>query len=142
MYSAELRSTLPVHRQMPWRAREAMDEAGLSKPMGGLKAQSAALLRGLFLNLQPASVGIPKHIPQIDDLVGHHWIGTRLQQGLECIVDQIEVVLLSSCFSTAVTPDKAASVIRSPKQYRYRALRNSSGSLAMFAAMRSASSSF
>ena len=28
MYSAELRSTLPVHRQRPLRAREAMDKAG------------------------------------------------------------------------------------------------------------------
>ena len=72
MYSAELRSTLPVHRQTPWRAREAMDEAGLSKPMGDLKAQSAALLRSLFLDFQPASVGIPKHVPQISNLIGCH----------------------------------------------------------------------
>lgn len=34
----------------------------------------ARVLRGLFLNLQPASVSIPKHIAQIDNLIRRHRI--------------------------------------------------------------------
>ena len=37
------------------------------------------LLRGVFFNLQPASVSTPKHIPQIGDLIDRHRIGTELQ---------------------------------------------------------------
>jgi hypothetical protein len=42
--------------------------------------------------------------------------------------------LLSSCFSIGDTPDKAASIIRSPNKYR-QGLRNGSGNFGTLAAI-------
>jgi hypothetical protein len=90
-----------------------------------------------LLNFQPAGVGVPRHIPQIGDLIGRHRIGTGLQQGIECIVDQVESILLSSCFSMAVLLTNPHRSFGRPT-VRYQAMRKSS--LAMLAAIRRASS--
>ena len=68
-----------------------------------------AICSGL-VDLQPAGEGIAKLIPQVGDLVGRHWIGTGLQQRLECVSINSKSTLLNSCFSTTVTPHKATSV--------------------------------
>ena len=68
-------------------------------------------LRGLVINFEPAGVRIPKPIPQIGDLISGHRIGMGLQQGLKGVLNNLEVDLLSSCFSMAVTPNKTASVL-------------------------------
>ena len=56
-----------------------------------------------------------------------------LQQGLKGVVDQLENSLPSSRFSIGGTPDQAAAA---GQHYRDQGLRKSSGSLAIFAAIR------
>jgi hypothetical protein len=60
------------------------------------------------------SVSIPKHIPQIGNLIGRHRIGTGLEQGLQSVVNYFEFDFAQFVFFHGGTPDKAASVIRSP----------------------------
>jgi hypothetical protein len=93
-------------------------------------------LRGL-INLQPTGKGIAKLIPQIDDLVGRHWIGTRLSRALNASSIKSKSILLSSRFCITVLLTKPHALA---EPYRDQSLRNSSGNLAIFAAILRASS--
>jgi hypothetical protein len=69
--------------------------------------RSAAFLCSLFLNLQPTSVGISKHIAQIDNFIGCHRIGTGLQQGLKSVVNHLGIDFAQFVFFYSGTPDKS-----------------------------------
>jgi hypothetical protein len=66
--------------------------------------------------------------------------GTGLQQRLKGVINHFEVDLAQFVFFHCGTPDKGRVGHSVAEQYRHQALRKSSGSLAMFTAMRLASS--
>jgi hypothetical protein len=63
------------------------------EPAWQCSPQSAAPLRGLFFDVQPAGVSIAKHIAQISNLIGRQWIRTGLHQDLKGILNLLEIDL-------------------------------------------------